>query len=293
MKSALLVLVSLWLPYAAFSAPFINLDFEAINTNAIPGYPFPQGRVTRAMVLPGWVYYGDTSGTNGINFNSDCTDTYCGSFITQEAFDPQLTDTTLAYHYFPNGLHGNYGLGFAPQPNFPATLSQRGDVPPEANYIAVDAQISRSAVLNVALDNTVVVIQTEHQNRVMDITAFAGKTVDLEIKCFSTNLRSGIAPAVPPIPSTIGLDGIAFLHLATPSLNTTNAHLSTNGFTFSWQADPASRFQPQFTTNLPPAWQAIGSVVTSTNGNFTFTDTTVATNKTVAQRFYRLRSLPP
>ena len=288
MKSFRLIVAASLALNASHAAPFINLDFEGIDTNSIGGYPFPQGgQASIQVAMPGWSVNGLTNGA--INFNDGCGDFYCNAFITREAFNRHLKDTTLAYHYFPNGLHGNYGLGLAPQFDFPGTLSQRGDVPAEANYLAVDAQISATAYVLAYLDGVRVTDQFINATNSTNISVFAGKTVNLDLVFFAVPQ----SPGPSQIPSTIGLDGIAFLHLATPQIDTRTSRFDTNGFAFSWQAEATARFQPELATNLPPVWQAVGSVITSTNGNFTFTDTKVATNKTVAQRFYRLRSLPP
>ena len=67
--------------------------------------------------------------------------------------------------------------------------------------------------------------------------------------------------------------------------------MSTNGFTLSWTNDVSTRYQVEFTTNFPAKWLPTGAVVSSTNGNFTFTDTN-ATTRSTGQRFYRLHLAP-
>ena len=265
MKSALLPLLSLWLTRAALGAPFINLDFEGVSSNAM-------GSIQPAIhdAIPGWLYYGSTN--NGINFNYDCEE-YCGGLYSRAAFaDPHAP----IWRYFPNGLHGNYGLGFAPQPNFPATLSQRGEVPPDAKYLFLDAQYSTSASVALFMNGNLLTTY--------DISAYAGKTVDLELKFFAFFQSPGQY-----IPPTVGLDAVVFL--VPPKLESVSTSMSTNGFSLSWTNDVSTRYQVEFTTNFPAKWLPTGMPVSSTNGNFTFTDTN-ATTRSTGQRFYRLHLAP-
>ena len=266
-----LTVVTLALATTAQAEPFINLDFESVNTNAIIGYPFPMGGYYPQLsnVMPGWAINGRTN--DGIALNGVCLG-FCTTFISREAVQMYPFST-----YFPNGMHGNYGIGVAPYLDFPISLSQRGDVPAGAKYLFLDAQYSTSASVALYIDG--------NHLTTYDISAYAGKTVALELRFFAFFQSPG--PSM--IPPTVGLDAVVFL--VPPKLTTPSTIMGTNGFTLSWTNDVSTRYQVEFATNFPAKWQPIGLPVASTNGTFHFTDTTV-TNRTLGQRFYRLRLAP-
>ena len=110
MQRVLIILAGALSMLAVHAAPFINLDFEGIDANNIGGYPFPPGgQASIQAAMPGWAINGVTNGA--MNFNYGCGDFYCNSFITREAFDRHFGFTNIAYQFFPNGLHGNFGIG--------------------------------------------------------------------------------------------------------------------------------------------------------------------------------------
>ncbi|MBI3413812.1 MAG: hypothetical protein HY043_00610 [Verrucomicrobia bacterium] len=168
-------------------------------------------------------------------------------------------------------------MGIVAFPNFAITLSQRGDVPMDAKYLFLDVHLSTFAAFGIFIDG---VRQTSY-----DISAFAGKNINLELKFGATPQSPG--PSMPP--ATVGLDAVVFL--VPPKLEAPSSSPGTNGFTLSWTNDVSTRYQVEFATNFPATWKPIGAPVASTNGTFHFLDTS-ATNQAIAQRFYRLRLAP-
>jgi len=79
---------------------------------------------------------------------------------------------------------------------------------------------------------------------------------------------------------------------AVPVINFSSLLLTRGGFVLNWTAPATDRFQVQFATNLPPVWMTIPDIVTSADGNFTFTDDGSQTGGLGALRFYRLLLVP-
>jgi len=77
-----------------------------------------------------------------------------------------------------------------------------------------------------------------------------------------------------------------------PLISFSSLALTPGGFVLNWTAPATDRFQVQYATNLPPVWMTFTNIVSSTNGNFTFTDDGSATGGLTALRFYRLVLLP-
>jgi hypothetical protein len=83
-----------------------------------------------------------------------------------------------------------------------------------------------------------------------------------------------VIPYVPPVPIT----GITS---------------DTNGVLLQWLAPSNTRFQVQWTLSLdPPAWASFGTILTSTNGVFSFLDDGSQSGGLDGPRFYRLRQVP-
>src|SRR5256884_3626626 len=59
---------------------------------------------------------------------------------------------------------------------------------------------------------------------------------------------------------------------SSPVINFTSLTMTPGGFVLNWTAPVAEQFQVQYTTNLPPVWNSFTNLVTSTTGNFAFTD---------------------
>jgi subtilisin family serine protease/subtilisin-like proprotein convertase family protein len=75
-------------------------------------------------------------------------------------------------------------------------------------------------------------------------------------------------------------------------INFSSLTMAPGGFVLNWTAPVADRFQVQYAANLPPAWVTFTNVVTSTTGNFSFTDDGTQSGGLSATRFYRLILLP-
>ncbi|MBI3413815.1 MAG: hypothetical protein HY043_00625 [Verrucomicrobia bacterium] len=280
MKTTLLM-VGFFLRAATFaqSAPFINLDFESANIEHVAQPPLGGGGPLEEL-LPGWQLNGRSNGLFGLNLGCSDEVPTCATLVSLAGL--QFPDEAA---FFPRGLHGNFGVGLRPVPNFAFTLSQRGDVPVGAKYLFLDAQVSLYGNAVAYLDGVRVTTQIINFTNATDISAFAGKTVNLELRFGAFQQSPG--PSMPP--ATIGLDAVVFL--VPPKLEAPSSSPGTNGFTLSWTNDVSTRYQVEFATNFPATWKPIGAPVASTNGNFTFTDTTV-TNRLNGQRFYRLRLAP-
>ncbi|PYK96019.1 MAG: hypothetical protein DME19_21085, partial [Verrucomicrobia bacterium] len=79
---------------------------------------------------------------------------------------------------------------------------------------------------------------------------------------------------------------------ASPLINFTGLTMSPGGFVLNWTAAATEQFQVQYTTNLPPVWTTFTNVVTSANGDFTFSDDGSQIGGLSGFRFYRLLLLP-
>ncbi len=75
--------------------------------------------------------------------------------------------------------------------------------------------------------------------------------------------------------------------LAGLSLSAGASSFSGGAMTLKWAAQAGQQYEVQFTESLPANWQPLGPPVTSTNGTFSFTDTTGG--GTNVQRFYRIK----
>ena len=68
---------------------------------------------------------------------------------------------------------------------------------------------------------------------------------------------------------------------------------SGSGVTIHWTASASNQFRIQWANSLPiAAWNTLSTVVTSANGNFSFTDDGSQTGGLGGQRFYRLQQVP-
>ncbi|PYM11261.1 MAG: hypothetical protein DME18_14450 [Verrucomicrobia bacterium] len=79
---------------------------------------------------------------------------------------------------------------------------------------------------------------------------------------------------------------------ASPLIHFTGLTMSPGGFVLNWTAAATEQFQVQYTTNLPPVWTTFSNVVTSANGDFTFSDDGSQSGGLSGFRFYRLLLLP-
>jgi subtilisin-like proprotein convertase family protein len=69
--------------------------------------------------------------------------------------------------------------------------------------------------------------------------------------------------------------------------------VSGNATTFKWTASPTAQFEVEWSDDLTKPWQTDTNVITSSDGNFTFTDDGAQTAPLGAMRFYRLVQISP
>jgi hypothetical protein len=77
------------------------------------------------------------------------------------------------------------------------------------------------------------------------------------------------------------------------SLLLSSVTASSGGTTMKWTAAPSAQFQIQWKDGLTQPWQTDPNVITSANGNFTFTDNGSQTAPLGTMRFYRLVRISP
>ena len=77
-----------------------------------------------------------------------------------------------------------------------------------------------------------------------------------------------------------------------PLISFSSLTLTPGGFVLNWTAPATNEFKVQYATNLPPVWMTFTNIITSTNGNFTFTDDGTQSGGLASLRFYRLILLP-
>jgi len=77
------------------------------------------------------------------------------------------------------------------------------------------------------------------------------------------------------------------------SLVISSVSMSGSATTLNWTASPSAQFQVQWTDDLTQPWNTDPQIITSGNGNFTFTDDGSQTAPLGAQRFYRLVQISP
>jgi hypothetical protein len=81
-------------------------------------------------------------------------------------------------------------------------------------------------------------------------------------------------------------------NLGTPSsLRLSSVSESGSGTTLNWTASPTAQFEVQWTDDLSQPWNTDTNVITSSNGNFTFTDNGSQTAPLGKMRFYRLKQI--
>jgi subtilisin-like proprotein convertase family protein len=78
-----------------------------------------------------------------------------------------------------------------------------------------------------------------------------------------------------------------------PQLKFSGITASGGGTSLKWTASPTAQFQVQWTDNLSQPWNTDTSIITSEDGNFTFTDDGSQTAPLGVMRFYRLVQISP
>jgi subtilisin-like proprotein convertase family protein len=89
-------------------------------------------------------------------------------------------------------------------------------------------------------------------------------------------------------------EGLSALATPTPIAPViTGISRNGSGILIQWSASPSNQFRVHWENSLVPAsWNAFSTIVTSANGNFSFTDDGSQTGGLGGQRFYRLQQLP-
>lgn len=82
-----------------------------------------------------------------------------------------------------------------------------------------------------------------------------------------------------------------------PSVSTnapaiSNITYSPTGVVLNWTGPTTARYQVQWSSTLPPVWNTFTGTVTSTTGNFTYTDDGSQSGGLTGPRYYRLILLP-
>jgi len=273
-------------------APFINLDFESATTNKItsipqtpaPSYPFGLGTVED--LLPGWsVRFGDRV-QSSVLLNARPAGANFVGVVSPEAVKEIDFRRFFSAATFPDGLAGKYGL-YVNALETPYVLTQRGDVPSDAQLLSTDTFVAQGMRLEIRMDG--VLIQEIHYElgpdlvpirfREIDISPFAGRSVELELRFFLAGSFSDF-----PGPS-VGVDGMSFrgdMDLTVTRASRENA----NEVILQFAALPGRDYLVEFREGLDPdsPWQPLagaphnsGSVVDTAASN---------------QRFYRVRSVP-
>jgi hypothetical protein len=88
-----------------------------------------------------------------------------------------------------------------------------------------------------------------------------------------------------------GLSALATPIAAPPTISGISRNGS--GVTINWTASASNQFRVQWANSLAPVtWNTLSTIITSANGNFSFTDDGSQTGGLGSQRFYRLQQLP-
>jgi hypothetical protein len=82
-------------------------------------------------------------------------------------------------------------------------------------------------------------------------------------------------------------------NVVSPSLVIAGITTSSSGTTLSWTAPSSAQFEVKWTDDLTQPWNTDTNVITSSDGNFTFTDDGSQTAPLGRQRYYRLVEISP
>jgi subtilisin-like proprotein convertase family protein len=77
-----------------------------------------------------------------------------------------------------------------------------------------------------------------------------------------------------------------------PKIDTSSLTYATSGFTLRWTALAGERFHVVHANTIPPVWKSFTNLITSTNGQFTFTDDGSQSGGLEGFRLYQLRIAP-
>ncbi|MBI3413756.1 MAG: hypothetical protein HY043_00325 [Verrucomicrobia bacterium] len=279
------------------AAPFVNLDFEAANTNTSQiEYRFGAffsgiyGTGPTADLFPGWTVLMNGSESNSVAIGNGYyhwpTPNYKPGQAALGVPDGQYF--SIFGRVFPR--EGKYSLFIDlsrdPSGFTPVYLSQQGEVPTNALFLVVHAAAGNIGVslstenfekYEIFAGNTWALNPGDPYALYADVSAWAGKAV---------TLRIGASDEQGCVVDGLEFVGSGPLHID-PKLQLLNGGL----FSFFWIGEVAAQYQVEASTNMPPLWFPVASPATSTNRIYTFTDKTVS-SQLVRQRFYRLRKLP-
>ncbi len=186
------------------AAPFINLGFEDANTNRVrEGFDYgPKGPAED--LLPGWKLFWRTQEVTQIGLNQGPPD------------NPDRVETLLSS---PRALVGSYSLEVYP-PHGPAidpfpdqfhySLTQRGDIPPDAKYLYF---AFKDGPWIASINGEDVALGQMGSGNILyaagDVSKFAGQTVDLAF-------RTASPTAIPFVGTHFVLDNIFFVGVPEP-----------------------------------------------------------------------------
>jgi len=82
--------------------------------------------------------------------------------------------------FFPNGFQGDYALALSVDTDDPFVLTQRGDIPLDAQLFNLDANFSLNTPVEAQINGTPVADGD-------DISIFAGQNVELQLRAYQKN----------------------------------------------------------------------------------------------------------
>jgi hypothetical protein len=191
---------------------------------------------------------------------------------------------------FPPNLNGDWYLAVDNLPTndlsftILATFSTNG---PPTNIVVINPQVVVTNG-NICLSWNSVIGQDYHVEAKTNLTDPTWTVISPTITATNTTTTY----CVPITGPQLFLRVVQGAAAAAPLINFSSLTMTPGGFVLNWTAPVADRFNVQYATNLPPAWLTFTNLVTSTNGNFTFTDDGSQTGGLGGLRFYQLILLP-
>jgi len=263
--------------------PFVNLDFDAAITNEISSEPFearsyPSGFGRVEDLLPGWTVKFKDRIQSSVLLNAHPAGANFVTVVSQEAVADYI-------EFFPGrvfrgrGLTTGYGL-FVNATDPPYLITQRGDIPVNARLLSVNRFVAPGMRFEIRMDGIMVQENSIDAARIKetDISQFAGKNVELELKFYLAGDTEGFyGPSV-------GVDYISFR--ADLGLRITRM-LPSEGMSgrveLHFTSEPSQDYFVEFQESLGAPWQVLpdaphnSGLVVDTSAN--------------PQRFYRVRSV--
>jgi hypothetical protein len=195
-KSSNFIILVFLMQLHLHGSPFINLDFEMVDTNTTRFTDFnglySVGYGPIEDLLPGWqlVYQGDPMPQIAYNGTGTPLERGWAGIISRETY--------RSFGIFNQGEHSLF-FDFGDLGDVRYVLSQKGDIPVGAVQYAIDGA-SLFSLYELSLNGTVI-------GRNGDISAFQGMSdVDLSITFFNPDDGS-----IPGLPTFSFLDGVTFI----------------------------------------------------------------------------------